>query len=278
MVNAIQVLADYFEHGGGDASGKRLDALFGGNAAFLLKTGIFGPASGHAEAPCRCQEGDHAAKVVWNGARRAYRARCPKGDRYWMEPADVETHAFNAGMFGTAVCEAFGVVPRKGRSLPESAVQYSGDSALGETRFPVFLVRNMHSPDTIDAVLDLDRRKIGHSRGVFLCAALPAETLRRHSFHAFVTFCDVLDLQDAALRRRPDGVRRALGDAIRTMVPAERAAQLKTIAEQYRQAFGDWPSVRGLADLAAAEWPEDQKPPGKTKCEEVLKQMRASAN
>lgn len=277
MENTLKILADYFEHGGGDVSGKRLEAMLGGDAAFVLRTGIFGPACAQAEAPCRCQEGDHAATVTWNEARRAYRARCPKGDQYWMEPADVETHAFNTGMFSTAVCEALGVVLRKRRSLPESLVNYTGDATLGETRFPVFLVRNMHSSDTIDAVLDLDRRKIGHSRGVFLCATLPAETLRRNSFHAFVTFCDVLDLQSGMLRRRPDGLRRALGNAVPKMSPAKVAEKLQAIVEKYRAESGNWPSVRSLPDYAAVYWPEDQVPPGKTTCGEMLKRMRVSA-
>lgn len=276
METAVQTLANFFDHGGGNVSGNRLNALFGSNTAFLLETGIFGPASGHAEAPCRCPEGDHAAAVTWNASKAAYRARCPKGDRYWMYPADVETHAFDPAAFCREVGQALGVVPRRGRDIFNGGVRYSGDAMLGNTPYPVFFVKEALSPDTLDIALDFDERKIGKTRGVFLCDTLPAEIPRRDSFHAFTTFSEVLDLQDGQLRRRPEVLRRALGNAIRKMSPAEVTSQLEAVAEQYRRASGHLPTVRGLTDLAAAAWPEDQKPPRKTKCEEVLKQMRTS--
>jgi hypothetical protein len=276
MENAVQTLASFFDHGGGDVSGKRLDALFGEHADFLLGTGIFGPANGHAEAPCRCPQGDHTATVSWNEAKAAYRARCPKGDRYWLDPADAETHAFDPAAFCREVGRALGVAPRKGRNTIDGRVHYSGDAMLGKTSYPIFFVREALSPETLDIVLGFDKRSIGKTRGVFLCGTLPAEIPRRDSFHAFVMFNEVLDLQDGQLRRRPEALRWALGDAIRKMSPAEVTSQLESVVERYRRASGDWPTVRGLADLAATAWPENQKPPSKTKCEEVLKQMRAS--
>lgn len=276
MENAVQTLASLFDHGGGEVSGRRLNALFGDNAAFLLESGIFGPALGHAEAPCRCKEGDHTATVSWNEAKAAYRARCPKGDRYWTDPADVETHPLDSAAFCREVGRALGVEPRKVRNTIEDRVRYSGDAMLGKTTYPVFFVREALSPETLDTVLDFDERKIGKTRGVFLCATLPAEIPRRESFHTFATFGELVYLQDGHLRRRTEALRRALDDAIRKMSPAEVTSQLEAVVEQYRRASGSWPTVRGLADLAAAAWPEDQKPPSKTKCEEVLKQMRAS--
>lgn len=276
MENAVRTLASFFDHGGGDVSSRRLSILFGDHAAFLLETGIFGPAIANTEAPCRCPEGDHAATLKWNDAKAAYRARCPKGDRYWMDAADAETHAFDPAAFCLEINRALGVVPRKGRNAIDIRVHYSGDATLGKTPYPVFFVREALSPETLDIVLDFDERRIGKTRGVFLCAQLPAEIPRRGSLHAFAAFSEVLDLQDGQLRRRPEALRRALGDAVRKMSRAEVTSQLTVVVEQYRRASGDWPTVRGLADLAAAAWPKDQKPPSRAKCEEVLKQMRAS--
>lgn len=278
MENAVQTLARFFDHGGGDVCGKRLEALFGQHAAFLLETGIFGLSIGHSEAPCRCPEGNHAAAITWNAAKAAYRARCPKGDRYWMDPADAETHAFNPAAFCREVGRALGVAPRKGGNTIDDRVYYSGDAMLGKTPYPVIFVREALSPETLDIVLDFDKRNIGKTRGVFLCAALPAEIPRRDSFHAFATFSEVLDLQDGQMRRRPEALRRALGDVVVRLTPLESDEKLRGLAEQYALEHGKLPSADKLKGYAAEFWPEDQTAPSRTRCSEALNKVRASGS
>lgn len=275
MGEGLKHLANFYDRGGGEVSGRRLSVLFGEDRQTLLDACIFGRAIRNDCAPCACPEGDHAATVKWNDAKDAYRVRCPNGGKYWMAPEEVETHAFDMNAFRRAVSDALGVVTTRQQSFADETVHYPGDAMLGATRFPVFLVRDFPSPKVLNTVLDLDRRKIGNCPGVILTAELPAETLRGEHFHNFVTFCDVLDLSGRHLRRRSDALRRALGAAIIKMSPAASAAKLEEVVQQYRREFGKWPSARTLPDYAAAYWPEDQAPPGKTTCGSLLKTMRA---
>lgn len=272
MEGPVRILARCYDLGDVEYTVGRLADLFGDEWGALCETSVFGPALQRDRAVCPCPAGDHQAIITHRDKKGSYRARCPlpRGPSFTLPASEVETRKFGSDAFEKMVGEAIGVREWKNWDLFPDCCRYLGDAQLGNTTYPVFLLRAASSAETLSASTDVSRKGIGKTGGLFLCFDTPPDTLTSWNMHAFARFEDVFELDKGRLSKRAKVIREALGSSrIQKMKPADSAALLLRLIDDFIDEHRKFPSISELITYSENHWPEDQDPPRKTRCSEA---------
>lgn len=269
----VGILAQCYDLGDVEYTERRLEASFGYEWGALCETSIFGPPLQRDRAVCPCPAGDHQAIITHRDKKGSYRARCPlpRGPSYKLPASEVEIHKFSADAFEKMVGKAIGIREWKNWDVFPDCCRYLGDAQLGTTIYPVFLLRAASSAETLSASVEISRKGIGKTGGLFLCLNMPPDALTAVNKHAFARFEDVFELDNGRLSKRAKVIREALGTSrIQKMKPAASAALLLILIDDFIDEHGKRPSISELIIYSENHWLEDQDPPKKAKCSQAL--------